>query len=226
VAKAAESDIESRLNYRFTNKRLLSQALTHRSYSTDHNERLEFLGDAILSYTIAELLYSRFPQCNEGDLSRMRSNLVKGHTLTDIALELNLGPSLKLGSGEAKSGGRRRASILADAVEALIGAVHLDADIETSKSLIQRFFSARLSELDPQNPGKDPKTQLQELLQSRKIPLPKYKLKKTTGKAHEQVFEVECLVGSLEAPVSGRGGSRREAEQDAARAVLGQLQDD
>ncbi len=224
MAEAAESAIESRLNYCFSDKRLLSQALTHRSYSAHHNERLEFLGDAILSFTIAELLYNRFPQCSEGDLSRMRSNLVRGNTLTNIATELNLGPNLKLGSGEAKSGGRRRASILADAVEAIIGAVHLDADIATSKNLIERFFSARLDELDPNNPGKDAKTRLQELMQSQKQPLPKYRLKKTSGKAHEQLFEVECQVTSLQAPLSGTGGNRREAEQRAAAAVLQRLQ--
>lgn len=226
MAEAPESAIESALDYRFSNKKLLRQALTHRSYSSHHNERLEFLGDAILSYTIAELLYSRFPQCTEGDLSRMRSNLVKGNTLTDIGTELNLGPHLKLGSGEAKSGGRRRASILADAVEALIGAVHLDSDIDTVKRLIEGFFAARLIELDPRNPGKDAKTRLQELMQSRKHPLPKYDLKKTSGKAHEQIFEVECSVKSLGAPIRGQGGSRREAEQDAAAAVLEQIQHD
>ncbi|MEM8498789.1 MAG: ribonuclease III [Pseudomonadota bacterium] len=224
MAEAPESAIECALDYRFSNKKLLDQALTHRSYSGQHNERLEFLGDAILSYTIADLLYSRFPQCSEGDLSRMRSNLVKGNTLTDIGTELNLGPHLKLGTGEAKSGGRRRASILADAVEALIGAVHLDSDIDTTKRLIEGFFAARLSELDPHNPGKDAKTQLQELMQSRQHPLPKYDLKKTSGKAHEQVFEVECRVKSLSAPTRGLGGSRREAEQDAAAGVLEQLQ--
>ncbi|MFK7731846.1 MAG: ribonuclease III family protein, partial [Pseudomonadales bacterium] len=133
------------------------------------------------------------------------------------------GPFLKLGSGEAKSGGRRRASILADAVEALIGAVHLDADIDTARNLIERFFSDRLSELDPHNPGKDAKTKLQELMQSRKHALPKYSLKRTSGKAHEQTFEVECRVQSLDTPVAGSGGSRREAEQDAAAAVLEQL---
>lgn len=226
MAEAPESAIESKLDYRFSNKKLLSQALTHRSYSTHHNERLEFLGDAILSYTIAELLYSRFPQCSEGDLSRMRSNLVKGNTLTDIGTELNLGPHLKLGSGEAKSGGRRRASILADAVEALIGAVHLDSDIDNAKRLIDRFFSARLSTLDPHNPGKDAKTQLQELMQSKKHPLPKYNLKKVSGKSHEQIFVVECRVKSLEAPIRGLGASRREAEQEAAAAVLEQLKND
>ncbi len=226
MAEAAESAIESRLNYRFSNKKLLSQALTHRSYSSNHNERLEFLGDAILSYTIAELLFDRFPQCSEGDLSRMRSNLVKGNTLTDIGTELDLGPHLKLGSGEAKSGGRRRASILADAVEALIGAVHLDADIDTAKGLIERFFSLRLSELDPHNPGKDAKTQLQELMQAKKHPLPKYNLKKTSGRAHEQIFEVECRIKTLGAAILGRGGSRREAEQNAAAIVLEQLKHD
>jgi len=223
AAKPDYAELEQRLAYSFTDSQRLSQALTHRSFSSTHNERLEFLGDSILNLVIADALYHQFPTASEGDLSRLRSGLVKGTTLTELATDLGLGDFLRLGAGEAKSGGRRRASILADTVEALIGAVYLDADMSTASLVTITLFRERLAALDIDVSSKDPKTRLQELVQGKKQPLPVYSLKQSYGKAHERRFIVECRVVDLEQPTEGEGSSRRDAEQVAAHIALEQL---
>jgi ribonuclease-3 len=205
------------LAYRFNDRSLLELALTHRSVSERNNERLEFLGDAILGHVIAEQLFSRFPQASEGELTRMRANLVKGETLAKIGHELELGGCLRLGSGELKSGGFRRGSILACAVEAIIGAVSLDGGYEAARTLIEKLFATRLEEVNPEVELKDPKTRLQELLQARKQSLPRYEQLRVEGDAHEQTFYVACHVEGLAEPTLGEGASRRKAEQKAAR---------
>ncbi len=212
------------LNYEFNDQRLLKKALTHSSAGKNNNERLEFLGDSILGWVIAEALYQRFPHAKEGELSRLRAGLVKGVTLAKIAREFNLGDFLRLGQGELKSGGYRRDSILADALEALIGAVYLDSDIETCRTQVLEWFSERLEKVSVADNHKDSKTRLQEYLQSRKQGLPQYQVIATRGKEHEQIFDVECTVGLLETPVTGTGSSRRQAEQEAALKALKALQ--
>ena len=214
------SPLTNRLRYDFKNQELLKLALTHRSAASRNNERLEFLGDAILGQVIAVALFEQFPAATEGELSRMRASLVKGETLADLANEINLGDYLILGSGELKSGGFRRQSILADTFEAIIGAVYLDSNIETTKQYIMFFMKNRLEECSPENTTKDPKTRLQEHLQQQGLSLPEYTVKSTTGSAHEQEFEVECQVNLLEQHIIGTGRSRRKAEQDAASKVL------
>lgn len=211
------------LGYSFTERALLERALTHRSVGSRHNERLEFLGDSVLSFVIASELFHRFPQASEGNLSRMRASLVKGETLAEIARELALGDYLKLGSGELKSGGFRRDSILADAFEAVIGAVYLDGGEAAARELVLRFFAARLDTCQPAA-LKDPKTRLQEHLQARGEALPEYHVAQIRGQAHNQLFIVECRVPGLEAPVTGEGSSRRKAEQAAAEQALEHLQ--
>lgn len=196
------------------------QALTHRSYSRKNNERLEFLGDAILNCTIAQQLFDRFPKAREGQLSRLRAHLVKGETLAELAREFELGECLRLGSGELKSGGFRRDSILADAVEAIIGAISLDSAMARAQDVIVEWYQARLSDLNLTDNIKDSKTRLQEFLQSRKYPLPNYTVRSVTGEAHEQTFTVDCEVEGLDQPTVGEGNSRRIAEQEAARAAL------
>ena len=212
------------LDYRFKDEGLLEQALTHRSAAKKHNERLEFLGDAVLGMVIADALFVRFPTVPEGKLTRMRSTLVKGDTLAEMAKEAGVGELLKLGQGELKSGGHRRSSILADAVEAILGAIYLDDGINTVRGVILRLWSDRIDRLDPNEHPKDSKTRLQEYLQSRREPLPVYEVVTISGKDHAQTFEVSCCVDKLDQHSHGTGASRREAEQDAARAMLSQLQ--
>ncbi|MCL2913403.1 ribonuclease III [Shewanella corallii] len=208
------------LGYQFNNMELLTQALTHRSAANKHNERLEFLGDSILSIVISDALYHQFPKATEGDLSRMRATLVRGDTLAKIAQEFKLGEYLHLGPGELKSGGHRRESILADAVEAIIGAAYLDSDLETSRALLLAWYEVRLKEIQPGVNQKDAKTQLQEHLQGFKKPLPDYQVVKVEGEAHDQTFTVECRVSDMNQAVIGVGSSRRKAEQMAAAQVL------
>ncbi len=214
----------SHLGYQFSNRQLIEKALTHRSASNNHNERLEFLGDAVLGMVIAKALFAKFPKVDEGQLSRMRSSLVKGKTLAVIAKEINLGDYIYLGEGELKSGGFRRASILADAFEAVIGAVYLDSGFDQTSQLILKLYNERLTELDPSEVTKDPKTRLQELLQSRRFSLPEYELLSVTGEAHEQTFEVVCVISEKSIKTVGTGSSRRNAEQLAAEKAFSELQ--
>lgn len=209
-----------KLNYNFQNLTLLQQALTHRSAESKNNERLEFLGDSILNMVIAEAIYYEFPQESEGKLSRLRASLVKGETLAKIALEIDLGEYLYLGQGEMKSGGFRRESILSDALEAIFAAVLLDADIQTSKQVILHLYASRLNSGNLLNTLKDPKTQLQEYLQSTKSPLPVYNLIKTTEQNQEQIFHITCCIPDSNIKGHGQGANRRKAEQQAAKDVL------
>ncbi|MBX6393179.1 MAG: ribonuclease III [Burkholderiales bacterium] len=210
--------LQTRLGYRFKDLGLLQQALTHRSHSTPHNERLEFLGDSILNFIIAAELYRRFTRLREGELSRLRASLVREQRLHDIAVRIELGDYLRLGEGELKSGGFRRPSILADSLEAVIGAVYLDGGFEAAQNVVMTLYQPLLDTLDPAvTADKDPKTLLQEWLQSRKHPLPQYNVIATHGAAHDQRFEVECLIPALGIRTVGSGTSRRLAEQEAAR---------
>lgn len=211
------------IGYQFGSPALLETALTHRSAGQRHNERLEFLGDAILSYVITDELYRRFPAASEGQLSRLRAGLVKGDTLAAIARDMALGDYLKLGSGELKSGGFRRSSILADAFEAVIGAIYLDGGIEAASEFIHRHFAQRLAECDPDSTLKDPKTRLQEFLQARGHALPEYRVDSVVGEPHKQTFTVTCVVEGMASVTVGVAGSRRKAEQEAARHALEQL---
>lgn len=212
--------LEAKLGYRFRQAELLQQALTHRSYSAQHNERLEFLGDGVLNCVIGHLLYARFPQLSEGRLSRLRANLVNQQSLHEVAVELQLGKYLRLGEGEVKSGGRQRPSILADALEALFGAAFLDGGFATAQALIAALFEDKIAAIDPSLQGKDAKTALQEWLQSRHFALPNYRLLGVTGQAHAQTFEVECHIAALDLTTRGRGSSRKMAEQQAAQQAL------
>lgn len=207
------------LGYRFVQTALLQRALTHRSYSAAHNERLEFLGDSVLNCTIAKYLYQTCPDVPEGDLSRLRSNLVNQQTLARLAQGLNLGDMLLLGEGELKSAGARRPSILADALEAIFGAVLLDADFATAEKVVLGLYVPFLAGVDLKSLGKDAKTQLQEYLQGRKLPLPKYSVIEIKGEAHAQTFEVECEIDKLKIKARGEGHSRRVSEQIAAEAA-------
>jgi ribonuclease-3 len=216
--------LQEQLGYRFGDTRLLRQALTHRSHSTPHNERLEFLGDGVLNCIIAAELYTRFGALKEGELSRLRASLVREQRLHELAAGLALGDRLRLGEGELKSGGFRRPSILADALEALIGAVFLDGGFDAARDVVLRLYSPLLETASPKAAEKDPKTQLQEWLQSRRYALPQYSVLATRGAAHEQRFEVECLVRELDLRTVGTGTSRRLAEQEAARSAYDQLQ--
>ncbi len=215
--------LERRIGYTFARPELLAQALTHRSHGAPHNERLEFLGDGVLNCVIAAELYGRFGELNEGDLSRLRANLVRQEPLRRLAQDVGLGERLRLGEGEVRSGGSARPSILADAFEALIGAVFLDGGFEAARDVIRRLYAPMLADVDPGNPGKDPKTLLQELLQARRLPLPQYSVVATEGAAHEQRFEVECVIPDLSVRTKGNGSSRRIAEQEAARRAFEQL---
>lgn len=212
--------LQTRLEHEFSNPRLLQQALTHRSFSADHNERVEFLGDSVLNLAVAGLLYERLSELPEGDLSRVRANLVKQDTLHKLAVQLGLPQLVRLGEGEAKSGGQKRPSILADALEAVIGAVFLDAGFDKADRLVRRLF--RDVEINPtmQAIGKDPKTELQEWLQGRKMNLPIYRVVGTLGAAHKQTFDVECEISEYGRAERGIGGSRRAGEQAAAAAML------
>ncbi|MEX0731346.1 MAG: ribonuclease III [Aquisalimonadaceae bacterium] len=213
-----------RLQYRFRDTNLLDEALTHRSVCERNNERLEFLGDSILNFVIASELYARGPEDSEGALSRLRASLVNRGTLADIARNLELGKYLQLGSGELKSGGRRRDSILADALESLLGAVYQDGGYDDCRALILRLFEDRLESLPCAHDLKDPKTRLQEHLQSIRRPLPTYQVTDVSGKAHEQTFSVECSVEGLDTVTNGKAANRRRAEQAAASAMLDALQ--
>lgn len=212
--------LQQRLQHTFSNPDLLDRALTHRSYSSDHYERLEFLGDSVLNLAVAHLLYVRLGGLPEGDLSRVRANLVKQETLHQLALKLHLPELMRLGEGELRSGGAKRPSILADVLEALIGAVYLDAGYAQAQALVQRLFQDVDITPSMQATAKDPKTALQEWLQGRKLKLPVYKVVATTGAAHQQSFDVECTVAELRLVERGIGGSRRAGEQAAAAAML------
>ena len=212
--------LQQRLQHEFSKPKLLAQALTHRSFSSDHNERIEFLGDSVLNLAVAGLLYEQLAGQTEGDLSRARANLVKQDTLHQLAVVLGLPNLLKLGEGEAKSGGQKRPSILADALEAVIGAVYLDAGFDKAEQLVRRLFKD--VEINPQMQaiGKDPKTELQEWLQARKMGLPIYRVAGTMGAAHKQTFDVECEIAEFGRAERGIGNSRRAGEQAAASAML------
>lgn len=220
---AQESALKSlslQLEYSFRNEALLMEALTHRSAASINNERLEFLGDGILNFIIAASLFEHYPDINEGDLSRLRASLVNRDSLADIAKSLDLGQYIKLGSGELKSGGRRRDSILADAVEAIFGAVYLDGGFDSCRALILRLYQDKLRNIPDVQELKDPKTRLQELLQSRQYPLPVYSVLEVSGKAHNQLFKVECNIEDLDCVTMAQGKSRRKAEQAAARLAI------
>ena len=212
--------LANRLPYRFVNDSLLTQALTHRSFSAQNNERLEFLGDGALNFIIAQQLFQRFQALAEGDLSRLRAQLVKEATLCEIAQSLDVGAALKLGEGELKSGGWRRPSILADALEALIGAVYLDGGYAEAEAMVIALFADKLATIDPNVIDKDPKSLLQEHLQGQKLAVPEYKVTQLAGEAHAQLFVVECYIEKLNIRTAGEGTSRRIAEQQAANYAL------
>jgi ribonuclease-3 len=212
-----------RLGHRFSRQELLQRALTHRSFGADHNERLEFLGDALLDFVIAEELFRRFPDVREGDLSRLRASLVRRESLAAVARELGIGEALRLGSGEAASGGRERDSLLSDTLEAVLAAIHLDAGHEASEAAVLRWFGTRLEALDPGKSHKDAKTELQEYLQARRSALPGYEVIEVNGEAAEPVCRVSCRVPGLAEPVLASARNRRIAEQQAAREALRRL---
>lgn len=224
--RAAERDLsglERRLGHTFGDPALLRRAVTHRSHAADHNERLEFVGDSLLNCVVAILLYERLPNLPEGDLSRLRAGLVNQASLFEIAQSLELGDELLLGEGELKSGGFRRPSILADSLEALLGAVFMDAGFEAVRRVVEALFAGRIDRLREAPPAKDPKTALQENLQGRRLPLPRYVVVTVGGEAHRQVFRVECRVDELGLSAVGEGPSRRAAEQQAAESVLARM---
>lgn len=208
------------LDYSFTRFELLRQAVTHRSFGAPNNERFEFVGDSILNYTVAKMLFDHFPKLSEGELSRLRANLVNQSTLAEIAQELKLGDYLYLGEGELKSGGFNRPSILADAVEAIFAAISFDADFMVAERAVRRLYQARISAIDPSKHAKDAKTRLQEALQARRLSLPRYSILSQSGEAHEQSFRVQCDLAELNIITTGDGISRRGAEQQAADAAL------
>jgi ribonuclease III len=212
--------LQRRIGYQFTSPQLLAQALTHRSFASNNNERLEFLGDGALNYIIAHQLYMRFQKLPEGDLSRLRAQLVKESALYEIAQTLELGESLKLGEGELKSAGWRRPSILADALEAIIGAVYLDGGHQAAEILVLKLYDEKLATIDPKLIDKDAKSLLQEHLQGKKIELPDYQVVNIDGEAHAQTFQVSCSVAKLKIQTVGEGTSRRAAEQHAAQLAL------
>lgn len=221
VKRSNTTELEQCLGYQFTNAALLKTALTHRSFSANHNERLEFLGDSILNFTIAEALYAQFPDAREGQLSRLRAAMVKGETLAEIAIEFELGDFLYLGEGELKSGGRERASILADVVEAIIGGIYFDAGMEVVKPLILKWFDSRLKGLSLANhQNKDAKSILQEWLQGRKKALPVYDVVKVEGELHEQMYTVSCSVSAFKAKTEGVASNRKTAEKLAAADMI------
>jgi len=223
VLDKAETWLKKTLDYQFDDVRLLQQALTHRSASGDNNERLEFLGDAVLDFLISDFLFRSHANAQEGDLSRLRSSLVKGTLLAELASDLGIGEHLILGSGERKTGGHRRESILADALEALFGAVYLDAGIEAARKIVERALADRLHDLTADVDLRDPKTRLQEWLQARGLGLPEYELVKVSGKAHQQQFDVTCTVNNGAAQTDGSGTTRRNAEQESAQKMLKEL---
>ncbi len=216
--------LDAALGYAFRNPELLMQALTHRSYGAPNNERLEFLGDSVLNCSVAQALYDAFPGLPEGSLSRLRANLVRQETLAEIAIKLKLGDVLRLGEGELKSGGFRRPSILADALESILGAVFLDGGFDAAQAVVRGMFAPLIAAIDPKASGKDPKTELQEILQARRMPLPEYRLVGTQGEAHDQDFIVDCVMGNPKMTTRGQGKNRRAAEQEAARQACVLLQ--
>lgn len=216
--------LEAALGHRFTDRSRIQMALTHRSFCAAHNERLEFLGDSVLNCVMAVALFERFPKAPEGDLSRLRAHLVKQDALYQVAQTLRLGDSLRLGEGELQSGGRTRPSILADALEAIFGAIYLDAGFERVTEVIRALFAAQLETLAPGQSMKDAKTRLQEWLQARRFPLPDYRLLETRGAAHDQIFHVACQLEKQKLTTEGEGASRRLAEQDAAARALEMLE--
>ena len=216
----AETWLNKTLHYRFQDASLLLQALTHRSASGTNNERLEFLGDAVLDFVISDAVFKRRPDADEGDLSKLRASLVKDTSLAQLAADLGIGEHLVLGSGERKTGGHRRESILADALEAIFGAVFLDSGFAAAADIIERVFAQRLEDLPDAENLRDAKTQLQEWLQARKLSLPDYELVSVTGKAHQQRFSVSCTVRELSQTTAGESTTRRKAEQQAARRML------
>jgi len=218
------ADLEQRIGYRFRDRALLEQALTHRSYGASHNERLEFLGDGVLGCVVAEALYARFPALAEGRLTRLRADLVREETLCEIGAELGVAAELRVGEGERGQPGGARASILADALEAIFGAVFLDGGYPAARDLILSAYAGRLSRIDPEASPKDPKTQLQELLQGQRRERPEYRIVDVRGAAHQQTFEVECLISDLGLSERGTGTSRQRAEQAAAAAMLLRMQ--
>lgn len=215
--------LEQKLDYKFKNSALLNLALRHSSMGKLSNERLEFLGDAILNFIIAAELFQKYPKFKEGDLSRLRSNLVKKDTLAELAREFNLGDNIFLGVGERKSGGFRRASILADTLEAIIGAIYLDSNMAKCYKKVLGWYGDKLTGLTPEG-QKDAKTELQELLQARKLPLPVYNIIAAKGKAHKKEFYIECIVAGLEIVTKGQGASKQEAEKNAAKNFLAELE--
>ena len=215
--------LEAALGHGFGRPELLRQALTHRSFGASHNERLEFLGDSLLNCVVAAALYQRFAALKEGELSRLRASLVRQETLAEIARGLGLGELLQLGEGELKSGGAQRPSILADALEALFGAIYVDAGFDAVRRVIERLYEPAMTRIDPNDSGKDPKTALQEILQGRHLPLPRYTLLATSGEAHAQQFEIECVVADLGIRSTGTGASRRIAEQQAAQRAIAEI---
>lgn len=215
--------LESRLGYRFRSAALLGQALTHRSYGSPHNERLEFLGDGVLGCVIAEALYGRFPSLSEGKLTRLRADLVREEALCELARKFGLADYVRLGEGELASSGGARPSILADSLEAVIGAVLLDGGYEAAREAVLNIYREALAALDPARAAKDPKTRLQEYLQAERRPLPEYRVTAIRGAAHLQEFQVECLVADLGLRATGSGTSRQRAEQQSAEALLREL---
>ena len=215
--------IERAIGHTFADQRLLVRALTHRSFSGDNNERFEFIGDAVLDYAVAKMLFDAFPKLSEGELSRLRANLVNEAVLAEIALEMNMGDALFVGPGELKSGGFNRPSILADALEAVFAAVSFDADFNTAEQVVRRLFAARVKTVDFKNQGKDAKTLLQEALQARRLALPKYRIEKQTGEGDDARFEVSCDLGELGFICTAEAGSRKAAEQQTAKEALAWL---
>ena len=215
--------LQRRTGYRFAQPALLTLALTHRSFGAEHNERLEFLGDAVLSLAVSNLLFARFGTSGEGDLTRVRAHLVREDSLHRVAVSIGLPDVLRLSEGEARGGGAQRPSILADALEAVIGATFLDGGFEPAQALIERLFGEVIATTDLESWTKDAKTELQEWLQARRLPVPGYRISATRGQAHAQTFEVECVVPALHLVESGEGRSRRVAEQEAARRMLDAL---
>ena len=219
----ALAHIERAIGHTFADQRLLVRALTHRSFSGDNNERFEFIGDAVLDYAVAKMLFDAFPKLSEGELSRLRANLVNEAVLAEIALEMNMGDALFLGPGELKSGGFNRPSILTDALEAVFAAVSFDADINTAEQVVRRLFAARVKTVDFKNQGKDAKTLLQEALQARRLALPKYRIEKQTGEGDDARFEVSCDLGELGFICTAEAGSRKAAEQQTAKEAMAWL---
>ncbi|MGB0379263.1 MAG: ribonuclease III [Luminiphilus sp.] len=224
-SKISLAELQQRIGYQFHQTDLLLQALTHRSASKTNNERLEFVGDSVVNHVVAVALFSKYPKVSEGELSRRRTHFVRGSFLAQIAIEWSLGDYLILGTGERKSGGRHRESILGDAVEAIAGAILLDSNLQQTAEVVLSWFQTALDQA-AEGFDRDPKTQLQEWLQARQYPLPEYRLVSTTGPDHDQTFRVACKVKPFDTPFHGEGRSRREAEQEAASAALSELGDE